>query len=78
MSNRAFSTLCWNVCGLGQSEKCDEVSRVLRKNNPSIVCFQETKLQEISDFKSATFLPAPLRPFVHLPSAGASGGILTA
>ncbi|PNT74395.1 hypothetical protein BRADI_1g14005v3, partial [Brachypodium distachyon] len=38
----------------------------------------ETKLNNISPFKLASFLPPSVMSFVHLDAMGASGGILTA
>ena len=78
MINRTVSVLFWNVHGLGQTDKCAEIKRVLTSRLPSIVCLQESKLEEIPHFKKLSLLPAPLQSLVFLPSIGASGGIVTA
>ena len=53
-------------------------SHVLTSRLPSIVCLQESKLEEIPHFKKLSLLPAPLQSLVFLPYVGASGGIVTA
>jgi exonuclease III len=45
---------------------------------PTVICLQESKLQELSTFLAASFLLPSLRTFVLKPSVGASGGIITA
>ncbi|CAN6251018.1 unnamed protein product [Urochloa humidicola] len=75
---RPLSILSWNVRGLGDRTKCNNV-RLAIHAQPTLLCFQETKLTSIDNFKAATFLPQPLAStFTCLPSLGASGGILTA
>ena len=78
MINRSVPILFWNVRGLGQSDRCSEVKRLLTAHKPSIACFQESKLSDISHFKKLSFLPAHLQSLVFLPSVGASGGLITA
>ena len=78
MINQTVSVLFWNVHGLGQIDKCAEIKRVLTSRLPSIVCLQESKLEEIPHFKKLSLLPAPLQSLVFLPYVGASGGIVTA
>jgi exonuclease III len=69
---------CWNVRGLGGRQKRDDVKAAVDCNTPSVLCFQETKLADISSFTASSFLPPSLRSFVFKPSVGASGGIITA
>jgi hypothetical protein len=45
MLTRTLSFLSWNVRGLGQSCRCDEVLVELILQRPSVVAIQETKLQ---------------------------------
>jgi len=56
MINRTVSVLFWNVHGLGQIDKCAEIKRVLTSRLPSIVCLQESKLEEIPHFKKLSLL----------------------
>ena len=78
MCNHTISILDWNVRGLGLPDKCSEIKRTISSISPTVVCLQESKLESISSFKSATFLPPRLQSFRFLPSVGASGGIVTA
>jgi exonuclease III len=68
----------WNVRGLGQRRKRDDVKAAIESLAPSIICLQESKLSDISSFFASSFLPPSLRSFVFKPSVGASGGIVTA
>jgi exonuclease III len=63
---------------LGQQKKCDDVLTKLINLNPSIILFQETKLNEIPLLKAKKFLPHHLTNFHFKPSNGSAGGILTA
>jgi len=76
--NRTISFVSWNVRGLGQSSRCDDVLAELLSVRPSIVALQETKLPTVSNQKRNSFLPARLSNFVTRDSVGASGGMLTA
>jgi exonuclease III len=68
----------WNVRGLGQRRKRDDVRAAIDSFLPSVMCLQETKQTNISNFFASSFLPPSLRSFVFKPSEGASGGIVTA
>jgi exonuclease III len=69
---------CWNVHGLGQRRKRDDVRAAVDSFLPSILCIQESKLTDISSLLASSFLPSTLRHFIFKPSIGASGGIITA
>jgi exonuclease III len=69
---------CWNVRGLGQQRKRDDVRAAIDLALPSVLCLQETKLADISSFLASSFVPPSLRTFVFKPSVGSSGGIITA
>jgi exonuclease III len=73
-----LSFACWNVRGLGQRRKRDNVRAAIDSFLPAILCLQETKLNDISTFQASSFLPPSLCSFIFKPSIGASGGILTA
>lgn len=72
---RSLSLCCWNVRGLGDSDKCDFVRDTLISSAADIVLLQETKLHDISTFKLASFLPQSSSKFVHVEADGASGGL---
>jgi exonuclease III len=69
---------CWNVRGLGQRRKRDDVRAAIDSFLPSILCLQESMISDLSTFLASSFLPPTLRSFVYKPSVGASGGIITA
>ena len=78
MLNKTLSLFSWNVRGLGQSCRCDDVLAELISSRPTFACLQETKLAQVTPAKRKTFLPVRMSSFAARPSAGAAGGILTA
>lgn len=78
MINKLVSFFSWNVRGLGQPSRCDDVLCELIATRPTFACLQETKLEHISLAKRKSFLPVRLSSCSANPSDGASGGILTA
>jgi len=78
MLNKTLSLFSWNVRGLGQSCRCDDVLAELISSRPTFACLQETKLAQVTPAKRKTFLPVRMSSFAAHPSAGAAGGILTA
>jgi exonuclease III len=78
-ASKIFLLLSWNVCGLGDRNKCTIVRDVLRQATPTIICLQETKLTDCSIFKATTFLPLNMSSsFVLSNASGSRGGMLTA
>lgn len=74
-----FFIVSWNVCGLGDSDKCSAVRNVFYDAKPSIICIQESKLADINLFKAKSILPPNFSSsFVHAPADGSRGGIITA
>lgn len=73
-----FSFTFWNVRGLGDNSKCDDVLAELLSLKPSITFLHETKLQSITRQKSRCFLPSNISDFHFKPANGSAGGILTA
>jgi exonuclease III len=65
-SSSMFSFICWNVRGLGDIRKCELVKEALLHNPSDIVLLQETKLAQINQFKSKTFLPSALQNFISV------------
>lgn len=62
LMHKYFSFLSWNVRGLGQVDKCDDVLSELINVAPSIIGMQETKLAAPSAAKTWSFLPSRLFP----------------
>ena len=76
--NRQLSFCSWNVRGLGQTTRRDDVLAELISTRPTFVALQETKLQSLEVHKPSSFLPCRLRSCVARDAIGASGGMLTA
>jgi len=76
--NRQLSFCSWNVRGLGQTTRRDDVLAELISARPTFVALQETKLQSLEVHKPSSFLPCRLRSCVARDAIGASGGMLTA
>lgn len=76
--NHKTSFVSWNVRGLGRNKKCIDVKSTFSGLDASFIFLQETKLDNISVFKAASFLPPSLCSFHFLPSIGSAGGTLTA
>jgi exonuclease III len=68
--------LSWNVRGLNNRGKRLKISNLLRNWKVDIVCFQETKLMNISNSLVHSLWDCPYVDWCHVDSKGASGGIL--
>ncbi|CAO2147693.1 unnamed protein product [Urochloa humidicola] len=77
-SRLVYVILCWNVRGLGDQQKCDDVRSTISSSPPHIVCLQETKLQAPSPHQHRSFLHPSLDAITYLPAAGTRGGLATA
>jgi exonuclease III len=69
--------ISWNIRGLGGLVKRNEVQKLVREKNPSIVCLQATKLPICDDFFCSSLWANVPHAFSFRPSVGASGGLLT-
>lgn len=78
MVNHKFSFCCWNVRGLGQTQKCSDILSELLAINPHACFLQETKLDSISTLKQRSFLPKHLNLTHPRPALGSAGGMLSA
>lgn len=76
--NRTYAICSWNVRGLGDRDKCSDVLMELLSSHLDIVLLQETKLDNITAPKRASFLLHRLNSYRSNPSIGMFGGILTA
>jgi exonuclease III len=74
----SLSFFSWNVRGLGQDCRCEDVLAELISVCPTFAAIQETKLSSLDSKKKNTFLPTRLLQFAMCPSVGAAGGILSA
>jgi hypothetical protein len=71
-----FNILTWNVRGLNEGKKRLKIRNLLNKWKVDIACFQETKLQLVSNQLVHSLWRCPYKEWCHVASNGASGGIL--
>jgi hypothetical protein len=76
--NLCLPVVSWNVCGLGNLDKCTVVRDALIVSHPFIICIQELKLCDSDTFASISFLPPNIHDLASVPAAGSHGGIITA
>lgn len=79
MSQKSVFILNWNVRGLNNPAKKDNVKLLVDQMKASIVCLQETKLDDVSDSVMLRTLGGRfVRSYAYLPADGSRGGILLA
>lgn len=59
--------LIWNVRGLNDRARRDNVRKVVDFTRPAVICLQETKLATISVWDIMAFLGPGYHNFVYLP-----------
>jgi exonuclease III len=69
--------LVWNVKGLNARAHCNAVRELVDAERVSLVCFQETKLESITDFDVIQLVGTDF-DYVFLPAVQTRGGILVA
>ena len=67
---KSISLLSWNVHGLSQDDKCDDVLSELISVAPTIAGLQETKLSSLSAVKARSFLPVRLSEHICRDAGG--------
>jgi len=72
------SILIWNVRGLNDKARRDNLRKVVDESRPEVICLQETKLSHISARDVSSFLGQEFINFVYLPAQQTRGGILVA
>ena len=70
--------ISWNVRGLNERARRDNVRTLVDDVRPSIVCLQETKLNVISEYLVFAMLGMNFTEFAYLPASNTRGGILVA
>jgi exonuclease III len=79
MAQRNCKLLNWNVRGLNDAARRDAVSELVRDTGATIVCLQETKLQQIdANIVMQTVGQCFANSFAALPAVQTRGGILLA
>ena len=70
--------LVWNVRGLNDKGRRDNLRKIVDAARPALVCLQETKLSHITVRDVSSFLGPDFSQFVYLPAQQTRGGILIA
>jgi exonuclease III len=74
-----IKVLSWNVRGLNNVARQEEVKQITSSCKPQLVCLQETKLSLVTPSVVRSILgPQYENSFVHLPAMGIRGGIIIA
>jgi exonuclease III len=74
-----YKFFSWNVRGLNNVAKQEEVRQVINTVKPNLICLQETKLSAINQHTIRSILGRDFEnSFVYLPAEGTRGGILLA
>lgn len=76
MNSHAWNILCWNICGLNDSDKWDPIRNKIDECGANMFCLQETKRNTFDLSYIRKFAPKRFDKFDFCPSEGASGGIL--
>ena len=61
-----LNILSWNVRGLNSRARRDAVRLVVEESGASIVCFQETKLDVVTDFLVMSMLGVQFMDYAYL------------
>lgn len=75
--NQNYKILSWNVRGMNNSAKREDIKHMISLNRPDIVCLQETKMTVIDDTIVTEALGSTFTDnYRFLPADGTRGGIL--
>lgn len=70
--------LVWNVRGLNNKARRDVIRDLVATTKPEIVCFQETKVEEMTTRILLSTLGMAIDGHAALPATGTRGGMLIA
>ena len=73
-----FVFLCWNVRGLNARVRRDAIRNLIVSTKATIVCLQETKIEEFTPYLVLECLGPGYDDFFYLPAEETRGGILVA
>lgn len=76
MNASPFRTMVWNVRGLNNPAQRSAIYQVVSAASPSIIFFQETKMEVVMPEVVAHYLGNKFETFFYLPAMGTRGGIL--
>ena len=70
--------VCWNVRGLNDRARRDNVRTMMRDAHAHVVCLVETKLQSVNQWLIASMLGMNYIDYAYVPAANTRGGIIVA
>lgn len=70
--------LIWNVRGLNQKAHWNSVWDTILSSNADIVCLQETKVADLSQYLFLSVFGSSFDNYIALPANGTRGGVLIA
>ncbi|PNT75722.1 hypothetical protein BRADI_1g37340v3, partial [Brachypodium distachyon] len=73
-----FSLVVWNLRGLNNPGRRSSIRLFLQSFNPSLVCVQESKVQDVDAAVISQTFGSSLDGFDFLPADGTQGGIILA
>ena len=73
---RKWNILCWNIRGLNAKDKQLALMNAIKLSGCDIVCLQETKKSSFDMAFIKSCCPSSFDEFAHIPSNGASGGLI--
>lgn len=75
--NKQWRVLCWNIGGINSEQKQLALRNAISSSGCSVVCLQETKRVMFDKAFVKLLCPRNFDQFVFMPSASASGGLIT-
>lgn len=78
MDAQPLKVLVWNVRGLNTPARRTTISQVVAAGKPSLVCFQESKMEHVTPELVRHCMGNKFENFFYLPAVGTRGGIILA
>ena len=78
MADPSQVIVMWNVRGLNSPAKRNAINNVISSSGASVVCLQETKLQDVNIMVVRQCLGPAFDVFFYVPAIGTCGGVLLA
>ena len=78
MADPSQVIVVWNVRGLNSPAKRNAINNVISSSGASVVCLQETKLQDVNIMVVRQCLGPAFDVFFYVPAIGTCGGVLLA
>lgn len=78
MADPNQAVVVWNVCGINSPTKRNAIKSVISSSSASVVCLQETKVQDMTLMLVQQCLGVEFDVFYYVHVIGTSGGVLLA